>query len=220
MIRINLHDYRDELRKIEIQKKVVKCSAIVIGTVLLIIVNWFMKQARLDLVKRETQKLESKVAGLKRQVDRVKKMETSKKRLEFIIAGIEGLRAKQLPASLIVSDLNLIIPDDLWLSGIVQKNLDELKRRDVPVIMFEDPNQRKKKKKRRKKKSKFVNEFLEVTGYALSENGVVEYLKRLQNLPYFKAVFLYKSYQTFIGEQSIFQFVVYCYMPAKPEKKV
>ena len=32
MIRINLHDYRDELRKIEIQKRVVKSLAIIIST--------------------------------------------------------------------------------------------------------------------------------------------------------------------------------------------
>jgi len=35
MIRINLHDYRDELRKIEIQKRVVKSLAIIIVAIFL-----------------------------------------------------------------------------------------------------------------------------------------------------------------------------------------
>ena len=219
MIKINLHDYRDELRKIEIQKQVVKCSAIIIGAVFLIIVHWLMEQAKLDLVKKETRKLESQIAKLKKKVDRVKKMESSKQQLESIITGIEGLREKQLPASSIVSDLNLIIPNDLWLSGIIQKSMDDLKKKDVPVIMFGDPNKKKKRKKKRNRKIKPPNEFLEVTGFALSENGVVEYVKRLQELPYFKTVFLYKSNQSFIGQNSIFKFVLYCYMPEKRGKR-
>ena len=214
MIQINLHDYRYELRKIEIQKQVLKCSAVIIGALFFIFINWLMGQARLDSEKMETRKLESEVASLKKQVDKVKKMESGQKRIESIITGIEGLREKQLPASSIVSDLNLIVPNDIWLSGIVQKSIEDLKKRKVPLIMFGDPGQ-KKNRKRRKRKFKPANEFLEVTGYALSENGVVEYVKRLQGLPYFKTVFLYKSNQTFIGQNSIFKFKVYCYMPVK-----
>ena len=85
MIRINLHDYRDELRKIEIQKRVVKCAAVIIAAIILIIINWLMEQAKLDLIKSETRKLESQVAGLKKQVDHVKAMEAKQNRLESLL---------------------------------------------------------------------------------------------------------------------------------------
>ena len=74
MIRINLHDYHDELRKIEIQKRVVKSLAVVIVAIFFIMVSWLIEQARLDSIKSETRKLESQVAALKSQVEKVKKM--------------------------------------------------------------------------------------------------------------------------------------------------
>ena len=154
MIRINLHDYHDELRKIEIQKRVVKSLAVVIVAIFFIMVSWLIEQARLDSIKSETRKLESQVAALKSQVEKVKKMEGKQRRLETIISGIERLREKQLPASTIVGDLNLILPEDLWLSGIAQRDLDYLKRKvkNFPTIMFGDPGKKKKKKRRKKKK--------------------------------------------------------------------
>ena len=74
MIRINLHDYHDELRKIEIQKRVVKSLAIIIVAIFFILASWLNEQAKLDLVKSETRKLQSQVAALKSQVEKVKKM--------------------------------------------------------------------------------------------------------------------------------------------------
>lgn len=220
MIRINLHDYRDELRKIEIQKRVVKCSAIIIAAIIFIILSWLMAQIRLDTVKSETRKLESQVAKLKKKVEKVKAMQTKQKRLEDIIVGIEGLREKQMPASTIVGDLNLMIPEDLWLTAIIQRDLEEMNKKKIPTIMFGTPSQGKKKK--RKRKNRFIKdpkEFVEVSGYALTENGVAEYIKRLEKLPYYKAAFLYKASHSYIGGQSVHRFTIYCYMPVKGKKK-
>ncbi len=213
MIRINLHDYRHELKKIETQKRVVKCLAVIIAAVFLIIVSWLIEQARLDLVRSETRKLQSQVAGLKQQVNKVKAMETKQKRLESIIEGIDNLREKQTPASILVSDLNMRVPDGLWLSGIVQRNLAYIKKKKIPVIMFGDPDE--KKNKGRKKQKESVNEFLEIVGFALTENDIVEYVKRLQALTYFNTAFLYQSSQTTMGRKAIYKFTVYCYMPDK-----
>ena len=109
MIQINLHDYRDELRKIEIQKRVVKCIAVVIMAILLIVILGLVEQAQLDSLGIETRKLESQVASLKSQVDKVKAMQAKKKRLQDIIAGIEGLRERQMPASTIVRDRKSVV---------------------------------------------------------------------------------------------------------------
>ena len=219
MIRINLHDYRDELRKIEIQKRVVKSLAIIIVAIFFILASWLNEQAKLDLVKSETRKLQSQVAALTSEVNLVKEMGGKVARLESIVLTIEGLRAKQLPASTIIGDLNLMVPEGLWLHGIVQRDLDYLKKKikKFPTIMFGEPV--KKKKKRKRKKQVVYQDFVEVTGYALTESGVAEYLERLQKIPYYKATFLYKLSRTYIGGQAVHKFAIYCYMPEKKKKK-
>ncbi len=217
MIRINLHDYRDELRKIEIQKRVVKSLAIIIVAIFFILASWLNEQAKLDLVKSETRKLQSQVAALTSEVNLVKEMGGKVARLESIVLTIEGLREKQLPASTIIGDLNLMVPEGLWLHGIVQRDLDYLKRKvkNFPTIMFGDPGKKKKKKRRKKKKGMVTKEFVEVKGFALTEDGATEYLKRLQKIPYYKTAFLYKLSQTYIGGQAVQKFIIYCYMPEK-----
>jgi len=213
MIRINLHDYRYELKKIEIHKRVVKCAAIIVAAIFFVMAVWLMEQARLDSIRSETHNLESQVAGLTSQYKKVKAMEAKQNRMQTIIAGIEGLREKQMPASTIVSDLNMAVPEGLWLASIIQKDAESLRSKKVPVIMFGDPANKKRKKK--KGTAGPAKEFVEVSGYALTEKGVVEYVKRLQELPYYETTFLYKSAQKFIGGQSIYNFIIYCYMPEK-----
>jgi Tfp pilus assembly protein PilN len=219
MIRINLHDYRYELRKIEIQKRVAKCLAIIVAAIFLIIVSWLVEQASLDSIRSETRKLESQVAALRNQVKKVNDMEAKQNRMDTIIAGIEDLREKQMPASTIVRDLNMVVPEGLWLSSIIQRDEAELQNKDIPVIMFGDPAQKKKMKKRRRKKKTeaLPKEFVEVSGYALTEKEVAGYMERLQEFPYYETTFLYKSAQTVIGKQAVYHFIVYCYMPEKEE---
>ncbi len=173
------------------------------------------EQAKLDLVKSETRKLQSQVAALTSEVNLVKEMGGKVARLESIVLTIEGLREKQLPASTIIGDLNLMVPEGLWLHGIVQRDLDYLKKKikKFPTIMFGEPV--KKKKKRKRKKQVVYQDFVEVTGYALTESGVAEYLERLQKIPYYKATFLYKLSRTYIGGQAVHKFAIYCYMPEK-----
>lgn len=221
MIRINLHDYRYELRKIEIQKRLVKSFGIIIVAIFFILASWLNEQAKLDSLTSETRKLQSQVAALTSEVNLVKKMGDKAARLESIVLTIEGLREKQLPASTIIGDLNLLVPEGLWLHGIVQRDLEYLKKKikKFPTIMFGDPVKKKKKRRRKGKKQDPYQDFVEVTGYALTESGVTEYLERLQKIPYYKATFLYKLKRTYIGGQAVHKFAIYCYMPEKKNKK-
>ncbi len=216
MIRINLHDYRYELVKIEIQKRVVKCTAIIITAIFLIIVSWLVEQVRLDSIRSETSKVKSQVAALQNQVKKVRAMEARQNRMETIITGIEGLREKQMPAGTIVSDLNMAIPEGLWLVSIIQRDTNELRSKNVPVILFDDPAKKKKKRRKRgKTKVKLPKEFVEVVGYALTEKEVVQYMQSLQKISYYETTFLHKSMQSIIGGQAIYKFTIYCYMPEK-----
>tara|TARA_B110000881_G_scaffold27901_1_gene20513 strand:+ start:531 stop:1190 length:660 start_codon:yes stop_codon:yes gene_type:complete len=215
MIRINLHDYRYELTKIEIQKRLIKCFVIIIAAIVLIVGSWLWEQVRLDSIKRETSKVQSEVAALQGQVKRVNAMKAKQNRMENIITRIEDLREQQLPAGRIISDLNIAIPEGLWLSSIVQKGSNGLRSMKVPVIMFDDPSKKKNKRKSRKKGLTPAKDFMEISGYALTEKEVLEYMKRLQQLSYYETTFLYRSSQLLIEGQSVYKFIIYCYMPGK-----
>jgi len=215
MIRINLHDYRYELTKIEIQKRLIKCFVIIIAAIVLIVGSWLWEQFRLDSIKRETSKVQSEVAALQGQVKRVNAMKAKQNRMENIITKIEDLREQQLPAGRIVSDLNIAIPEGLWLSSIVQKGSNGLRSMKVPVIMFDDPSKKKNKRKSRKKGLTPAKDFMEISGYALTEKEVLEYMKRLQQLSYYETTFLYRSSQLLLEGQSVYKFIIYCYMPGK-----
>ena len=215
MIRINLHDYRYELTKIEIQKRFIKCLVIIIAAIVLIVGSWLWEQFRLDSIKRETSKVQSEVAALQGQVKRVNAMKAKQNRMENIITRIEDLREQQLPAGRIISDLNIAIPEGLWLSSIVQKGSNGLRSMKVPVIMFDDPSKKKNKRKSRKKGLTPAKDFMEISGYALTEKEVLEYMKRLQQLSYYETTFLYRSSQLLIEGQSVYKFIIYCYMPGK-----
>ena len=215
MIRINLHDYRYELTKIEIQKRLIKCFVIIIAAIVLIVGSWLWGQFRLDSIKTETSKVQSEVAALQGQGKRVNAMKAKHNRMENIITRIEDLREQQLPAGRIISDLNIAIPEGLWLSSIVQKGSNGLRSMKVPVIMFDDPAKKKNKRKSRKKGLTPAKDFMEISGYALTEKEVLEYMKRLQQLSYYETTFLYRSSQLLLEGQSVYKFIIYCYMPGK-----
>ena len=222
MIYINLHDYREDLRKIETQKRVVKATFVVCVIILLVLVNWMVMQIQLDKVRGETQKLEMAVKALEPRVNAIQKMKTSKLRREKIVEGIDRLRGKQFPVGKIINDLNMAVPEGVWLERVTQLTATKLQNKKVPVILFGDPALTKKKKKRKKKRKNKKNEtpeFIEISGKALNEQLIAEYIKNLQEIPYYKLTFLHKSSQTIMGGYPIYSFTAYSYMPEKKKKK-
>lgn len=222
MIYINLHDYREELRKIETQKRVVKATSVVCVIILLVLVNWMVMQTQLDKVRGETQKLEMAVKALEPRVKAIEKMKASKVRREKIVEGIDRLRSKQFPVGKIVNDLNMAVPEGVWLERVTQLTASKLANKKVPVILFGNPelsNKKKKRKKRGKKKANEASEFIEISGKALNEKLIAEYISNLQEIPYFKLTFLQKSTQTIMGGYPIYSFTAYSYMPEKKKKK-
>ena len=130
---------------------------------------------------------------------------------------IESFREDQIPAGTIVSDLNMLIPEDLWLVSIIQKDTNDLRLKNIPVIMFDDPTNKNNKEEERKKDVRQVKEFIEVAGYALTEKEVVKYMQKLQQVSYYETIFLYKTARSILGGQPVYKFIIYCYMPG--EKK-
>jgi Tfp pilus assembly protein PilN len=133
MIYINLHDYREALRKIEIQKSVVKATSIVFIIILLVLVNWIVMQTQLDRVRGETQKLEMAVKALEPRVKAIQEMKTSKLRKEQIVEGLDRLRGKQLPVGNIINNLNMAVPEGVWLERVTKLTASKLEDKKVPV---------------------------------------------------------------------------------------
>ena len=222
MIYINLHNYRKELKKIEIQKRVLKAISFVGIIVFLVLANWAFSQNNLDQIRVETHKLEKAVKKLDPQVKAIQKIQSSQKRKVQILDKIDNLRGKQFPVRKIINDLNITVPAGVWLDSVSQMTAKKLEDKKVPVILFETSNSKNKKRKINKKDDKKENllyEFIEITGKALEEELIAEYIKNLQGLPYYKTTFLQKTKQTIMGGYPIYSFTAYSYMPEDQKKK-
>ena len=95
MININLHDYRKELKKIQIQKRVVKAISTVGVLIFFILANWAVLKINLNKIRGETQKLEKAVEKLDPQVKEIQKIQSSQKRKEHIVGRINSLRGNE-----------------------------------------------------------------------------------------------------------------------------
>ena len=222
MIHINLHDYREELKKIEIQKRVVKVISIIGIIIFLVLANWGVLQINLDKIRGETQKLEKAVKKLDPQVKVIQKIQSSQKRKERIVSRINSLRGNQFPVSKIINDLNMAAPLGVWLDSVSQMTAKKLEDKKVPAILFRTPASKKRKNNRRgkiEKKKNQVYEFIEITGKALEEKLIAEYIKNLQEISYYKMTFLQKSQQTIMDGNPIYSFTAYSYMPEDRKKK-
>ncbi len=217
MIKINLHDYREELQRIEIQKHVLKAGYIMMLALCLVCLHWMWQKNELTMTQMEVQALDQKVSALEGTVRMVKGMQAKQKRVDTILAGIDNLRTSQMQATEILSDLNQELPEEIWLTGIKQSNRAELARNKIPTIFFadasKDSKKKKKKKSKKKKKGNEPQEFIVITGQALEDQAVARFVDRLELIPYFKMVFLYKTEQKTIGKTKIREFEIYCYMP-------
>ena len=222
MIHINLHDYRQELKKIEIQKRVVKMISIIGAIIFLVLANWGVSQIKLDKIRGETQKLEKAVNKLEPQVKVIQKIQSSQKRKEQIVGRINSLRGNQFPVSKIINDLNMAAPLGVWLDSVSQMTSKDIEDKKVPVILFRTPTSKKRKNNRSEKiekKEKQVYEFIEIAGKALEEKLIAEYIKNLQKISYYKMTFLQKSQQSIMDGNPIYSFTAYSYMPEDKKKK-
>ncbi|GJL78964.1 MAG: hypothetical protein NPINA01_19530 [Nitrospinaceae bacterium] len=223
MIKINLFDYREELKRASIQKQVLKSASIVVTALFMILFSWLIEKSRISTVDMEVRDLEQQVNALQGTVNMVKGMQAKQKRVGKILVGIESLRAEQMPATQILFDVNKGVPEAIWLTHIVQQTEAELVAKKVPTILFKIPSpagQQKKNKNRRNQKPKAAKEFIQIIGHALEDQAVARFVEKLEEVPYFKTVFLFKTEQIKIGQTPVRKFTIYCYLPENPDKTV
>ncbi len=222
MIKINLFDYREELNKSAIQKRALTSLSIISTVLVVILFSWMYEKSRISTVAMEVRELEQQVNSLQSTVNLVKSMQSKQRRVGTILTGIEGLRNDQLPATQILFDVNRGVPETIWLTNITQKSASDLEKMKVPSILFDDVDKKisKNKKVRKAARNSEPKEFIQISGHALEDQAVARFVEQLEEIPYFKMVFLYKTEQTLVGKTPVRKFTIYCYMSAKPDKRV
>ncbi len=223
MIKINLFDYREELKKSTIQKQVLMSTSLVMVFAFMILFSWLIEKSRISRVDMDVKDLQQQVNALQPEVNLVRTMQVKQKRVGTILTGIENLRANQLPATKTLYDVNLSVPENIWLTKITQMSKADLAKGKVPTIFVDfaaGQGKNGKNKKRNNKKPKTVTkEFIQIEGHALEDGGVARFVEELEAIPYFKMVFLHKTEQTLIGKTKVRKFTIYCYMPANNNKR-
>ena len=222
MIKINLHDYREEIKRSTIQKHVLMSASLAASCVFLILLSFLFEKSQVSKVDMEVRGLKVQVNALQAEVNQVRTMQSKQRRVGTILTGIENLRANQMPATQTLYDVNLSVPNEIWLTKITQMSKQELTSGRVPTIFIDNPGAGGAVKNNPRATPNTANatakEFLKLEGHALEDDAVARFVERLEKISYFKMVFLYKTELTMIGKTKVRKFSIYCYMPANQNK--
>ena len=112
-------------------------------------------------------------------------------------------------------------PLGVSLDSVSQMTAKKIEDKKVPAILFRtstSKNRKNNRREKREKKEEQVYEFIEITGKALEKKLIVEYIKNLQKISYYKMTLLQKSQQTIMGGHPIYSFTAYSYMPEDKKK--
>ena len=220
MISVNLLDYKQELKKIAMQKIIINAIGSVLFLIFLIVTYWCFQKIEIKYRTNELKQLEGQVRELTAQTTKIQSMKLQAKRTKKIIKKINELRANQFQVTQILEDLILPVPDEIWLTSVRQLGIKEIKGKKIPVIFIGDPKKMKTKKKSSKSKNKAQSkqEFLEIRGRLFgkhSDETIVRYLSRLRDSSSFVKVFLHQTSQQQAGTEAVRDFTFYVYVPMK-----
>ena len=220
MIDLNLLDYKQELKKIAMQKIIINAIGSVLFLIFLIVTYWCFQKIEIKYRANELKLLEGQVRKLTTQTTKIQSMKLQAKRTAKIIKKINELRANQFQVTQILEDLILPVPDEIWLTSVRQLGIKEIKGKKIPLIFIGDPKKIKTKKKSNKSKKKIQpkQEFLEVRGRLFgkhSDETIVRYIDRLRDSSSFDKVFLHQTSQQQNKTEAVRDFTFYVYMPMK-----
>lgn len=211
MIAINLYDYRQQLKNVAIQKQVVAASGMVIMSLVLILMSWFVEETNRDNLKVAVSEVDGKIKAIEGKVQAVQAMKKKQKRVGQIIDGIQTLKTGQfLAMTRLLEDVGQALPEGVWFERVMQANWQELEKKKVPVIFIKDPAEKLQEKKDEKKDEQF--NFVEIKGKANSDDAISRFIEGLEKIPYFKTVFLFKKELEEDKLTPVHVFTVYCYM--------
>lgn len=212
MITINLYDYRRVLQQIAIQKQI---AAILLAMTLVLVLcglSWVVEKAFVGLLNDDVREIQAQVTVLKPDYDAVQTLKGEKVAFNKIITGIDDLRAQRGRTTEILEDIGRSLPEDVWLRGIRQMDMNAIKAQRIPFLFIDYEAQKKAKK------DVSDDVFFEIKGSAKYDQSVVQFVELLENIPYFDHVVLLSTNQEWIGLEPIREFLIYSHV-ALPEVK-
>lgn len=212
MITINLYDYRRVLQQIAIQKQIV---AILLAMTLVLVLcglSWVVEKAFVGLLNDDVREIQTQVSALKPDYDAVQTMKREKVAFNKIITGIDNLRAQRGRTTEILEDIGRSLPEDVWLRGIRQMDMNAIKGKRIPFLFIDYEAQQKAKE------DAPDDVFFEIKGSAKYDQSVVQFVELLENIPYFDHVVLLSTNQEWIGLEPIREFLIYSHV-VLPEVK-
>jgi Tfp pilus assembly protein PilN len=221
MIKINLHDYREEIKRSTVQKHILMSVSLTLGCLFLIFASFLIEKSRISKVDMEVKGLKVQVDALQGEVNQVRSLQAKQRRVGTILTGIENLRANQLPATETLYDVNLSVPEEIWLTKISQLSKVDLVSGQVPTILIDKPGETSAVTNppgKPKTANTNTKEFIKLEGHALEDDAVARFVEQLEKIPYFEMVFLYKTELTLIGKTKVRKFSIFCHMPLNQNK--
>lgn len=212
MITINLYDYRRVLQQIAIQKQI---AAILLAMTLVLVLcglSWVVEKAFVGLLNDDVREIQAQVSVLKPDYNAVQTMKGEKVAFNKIITGIDNLRAQRGRTTEILEDIGRSLPEDVWLRGIRQMDMNAIKGKRIPFLFIDY------EAKKKAKEDAPDDVFFEIKGSAKYDQSVVQFVELLENIPYFDHVVLLSTNQEWIGLEPIREFLIYSHV-VLPEVK-
>ncbi len=139
-------------------------------------------------------------------------MKKEKTSFNKIIKGIDNLRAQRGRTTEILEDIGRSLPEDVWLRGIRQMDMNAIKGKRIPFLFIDY------EAKKKAKEDAPDDVFFEIKGSAKYDQSLVQFVELLENIPYFDHVVLLSTNQEWIGLEPIREFLIYSHV-VLPEVK-
>jgi Tfp pilus assembly protein PilN len=217
MITINLYDYKRVIRDVGIQRKVARVAQVLVGTVLLCLGIWILQAMWIGAVNRDLAEVQAKVAEATPDYNAVQQLKKQQGQYQKIITGIDKLRSDQARTTEFLEDIGQAVPEGVWLTSINQIGMSEVQGKKVPFLFISADQKPKRGRRGKGKKKESEDKFIELKGVGMDDQVIVHLLEQLRALPYIDAVVLNTSKRSWMENQPVQKFEVYChFLKTKP----
>jgi hypothetical protein len=212
MITINLYDYKRIVRDVGIQKRIAMVAASSLIALLVCCGIWMFQKMLIWNTESQLAEVQAKVVAATPAYNAVQQLKKQQGKYVKIITGIDKLRSDQARTSEFLEDMGQAVPEGVWLTSIRQMDMQTIMNRKVPFlfISYDKSNPGNAAKNSDDK-------FVELRGVGIGDSTVVHLLEQLRALPYIDAVVLNTSKRSWMAEQSVRKFDIYChFLKTKP----
>jgi len=217
MITINLYDYKRVIRDVGIQRKVARVAQVLVGTVLLCLGIWILQAMWIGAVNRDLAEVQAKVVEATPDYNAVQQLKKQQGQYQKIITGIDKLRSDQARTTEFLEDIGQAVPEGVWLTSINQIGMSEVQGKKVPFLFISADQKPKRGRRGKGKKKESEDKFIELKGVGMDDQVIVHLLEQLRALPYIDAVVLNTSKRSWMENQPVQKFEVYChFLKTKP----